>query len=225
MKGLMSIILIFLILSCGRDYSDPNSVSSAEIGSNFEVSSVISDEALLRGRNICDALRNKRIKIQTSTSLSRIAYNVLINDCGGSENRFFVETRVSRSVAGNPTITPLLSSDEFRSSLITDERGFLASFCADIFAGQAPSVIRFLSTLSVELIEFPSADTVRLKNGLRATQSSNFYTTLSVRDYSVRLGSSSNLDYGYIYNYEESTECANDPQNTHTYEHFIESAN
>ena len=155
MKGLLSILITFLLISCGRDYADPTLNSVAEIGSKFEVSSVVSNEDLTVGRKICDALRSKRIKIQTGVSLSQVSYNVVKNDCGGVDSSYNVSASISRDVAGNPTLTPSSSGGgELRGGILTDERGVLTSFCSEVFAGQSPSVVKYPSSMTVEYIEF-----------------------------------------------------------------------
>lgn len=150
--AVMCLLSTFVISSCGKL---PEKAEGDSVGEELPTVETISTDDALIGKNICQALKSKRITFER-TQLGRVfKFDFTERRCGQLSRDTFPQRVITNLTAANGELyytgtTPA----KFINSVVTDEKGALQDFCSDLLKDETISNTINLSNNEKLMIRF-----------------------------------------------------------------------
>lgn len=198
MKRLTILFIMFLLTSCGNDFSRSPAGEFVGPGQNMEISHVVSPEQVNQARSICNALRSKRIKLQSATRPRYVDFNLTDKGCTTDERSSRFLATFAPGADSSLLFVPYQNTTMYiEESLVqTDTDGLLSSVCDQVLNSRDIGIIAYDSPTTVRTITFADNGKYFVSNGERIA-GGNEYVLQEKVTYTVDLSSGSS-SYGYI---------------------------
>lgn len=173
----------------------------------MNISSTLSTQKLNVARNICNALRSKRLKLSNSIFPETLEFRVDDSKCNESKTSDIVSAAVAKSGSRYRFVPNGVSTAYIRESIVqTDEDGSLDDLCNGILNDDDIELVDYESSTIVRVIDFLDDNKFMISRGVRSPTSDQFMLREKFI-YEVNLSSSTNR-YGYIDSRKHETECS-----------------
>lgn len=198
MKRLWILFIILLLTSCGNDFSRSPAGEFVGPGQNMEISHVLTPEQVSQARSICNALRSKRIKLQSATRPRYIDFNLTDKGCSTDERSSRFLASFAPGAGSSLLFIPYQNTTMYiQESLVqTDTDGLLSSACDQVLNSRDIGIIAYDSPTTVRTITFADKGKYFVSNGERIAGEDEYILQEKIT-YTVELSSSSS-SYGYI---------------------------
>ncbi len=161
-------VFFLSIVSCGKGELENSNIDDIEPGSLMTLKSSLSESEINGFRNICLALRSKRLKLQSVTISPTNEFSLKETNC--EKERQAEKVANFKTFIGSSNVPEYLFlngviSDSYDTDIQTDQSGYLKSICSEIVdndklnksdAETSFSVITYPSVHEVEFISFSS---------------------------------------------------------------------
>jgi hypothetical protein len=132
------ILISFLVVSCGRDYSTNREPASVVGGPMIEAAELSAQEQS-SAYNICSALRSKRTTFPFKFNNSSFVFQLTEGDCSGNEKSVQVDTVLNLVNASSEVSSSMIYKGtyegNYHSLVETDAIGVFSDLCKKLLAG------------------------------------------------------------------------------------------
>jgi len=215
MKKLNYLFLSFIFVSCGLDQgklsTSDNSIGSAM---NFEIE--LTEDKKVQARNVCDALRSKRLKISGASRPDSVSFSILSRNCQKQESRSSVRVEIARSTSQGYVFIPYQAQvGSIDESLVqTDLNGIAATICESLDKNEEIGLVNLDSSNTVRAVDFYESGFV-ISRGIKSATDGQYYLQERTT-YKVEMNSGS-LNYGYVTQRVLQSQCEGDSEASETY--------